>query len=199
MPHFAQVLAPEPVDMSFVLRVEFELRKVFHDVQLPDSAATSRLLLAYLVIVDKAVREYAAGRQHLIRYASDGGSDWFVEGLGHFENCINSAKRALRLLERLGSQADVPRFDRVLRKLAQNYNQSITAVRDAIEHIDADIISPVGLLEGHPHLLSVEPNGENLRIGEHVLSLVQLHRTLNALFRAGTEMVHALPDGSTAN
>jgi hypothetical protein len=199
MPKISRLIAPDRGEMDFALRTELELRAVFHDVQLPGSASTSRLLLTYVVVVDKAVLEYASGRERLTKYAEAGVASHFIEGLGHFENCINSVKRALRLLDRLSSQSDAPAFDRTLRRLAQSGSASVTSVRDAIEHIDADILSPTGIDTGAPHLLTVEEDSEQLRIGSHRLQFVELHRTLTALFRSGHAMIQALPDGRGAS
>lgn len=122
-----------------------------------------------------------------------GGIQAFFEGVGHFENCINSAKRALRALGRLGTQQDGPVIDRAIRKLAQSQATAITNLRDAIEHMDADIVTGAGIPEGDPHLLTVSKEGDQLEIGGYRISIIALQSVIKALYSAGFAMIQALP------
>ena len=124
---------------------------------------------------------------------ANGGIQAYVEGVGHFETCINSAKRALRALGRLGTQPDAPAIDRTIRRLAQSWASTITDLRDAIEHIDSDIVSGAGVLEGDPHLLTIDKSGENLEIGSYRISVTRLHGVVKALHAAGLAIIHSLP------
>lgn len=200
MPYIHTLGAPDVDDMKASLRTNFELRMVYHGKQPPPSQPTARLLFAYLLVVDKAVREYVAGRSALLKHIHDkGGSASFIEGVGHFETCVNTLKRALRLITMLGTKSDAPTFDRTFRKLAHARSEEITDVRDAIEHIDQDILSPSGLQEGEAHLLTVDQAGEKLQIAKHEISFHALHTTIGALYKAGLEMIDALPNLTQAS
>lgn len=195
MSYFDALDAPEADDLAASLMRHFELRVVFHGNRTPESKATTRLLLAYVLVVDKAVREYIAGRAALLEHLrGEDGTVAFVDGLGRFETCINTAKRALRLLSVLGTKTDAPTIDRNVRNLANARSSEVTNVRDAIEHIDQDILSPVGLKEGEAHILAVNKSGTHLEIASHQLSFRALRSTLGALHNAGMQLVDALRD-----
>ncbi|OHC65970.1 MAG: hypothetical protein A2045_08570 [Rhodocyclales bacterium GWA2_65_20] len=150
--------------------------------------------MTYVITTDKAAREYVTGcrriQDHMV---AGGGIQAFVEGIGHFENCINSVKRALRALGRLGTQPDGPVIDRTVRKLAQSKSKTITNLRDAIEHMDADIVTGEGIPEGAPHLLTIDKQGDHLEIGTHQISIIELHGIVKALYFAGSAIIQALP------
>lgn len=185
---------PELPPGASTLRSQLALGMVFHARQVPPSQVTARLLTTYMVTTDKASREYMAGcrrvRDHM---NADGGIQAFFEGVGHFENSINATKRAVRALGRLGTQQGGPAIDRAIRKLAQSQSKAITALRDAIEHMDEGIVSDSGIPDGAPHLLTIDRAGDILEIGTHRLQIVSLQGTLGTLHTAGLAMIHALP------
>lgn len=187
----------EPPDLpsgASTLRSQLELGMVFHARQVPPSPTTTRLLTTYMITTDKTAREYAAGCRRIKDHMDAGGGiQAFVEGVGHFENCINSAKRALRALGRLGTQQDGPVIDRTIRKLAQSQSTAITDLRDAIEHMDADIVTGAGIPEGDPHLLTVSKEGDQLEIGAYRISIIALQSVIRALHSAGSAIIQALP------
>lgn len=109
---------PELLAGASTRRNQLELGMVFHARQIPPLPSTARLHTTYMITTDKAAREYMAGfgrvRDHM---NANGGIQAFVEGVEHFENGINVAKRALRALGRLAGQQDGPALDRTIRKL----------------------------------------------------------------------------------
>lgn len=185
---------PELPTSASTLRSQLELSMVFHARQVPPSSSTTRLLMTYVITTDKAAREYVTGcrriQEHMV---AGGGIQAFVEGIGHFENCINSVKRALRAFGRLGTQPDGPVINRTVRKLAQSKAKTITPLRDAIEHMDADIVTGEGIPEGAPHLLTIDKQGDHLEIGTHQISIIELHDIVKALYFAGSAIIQALP------
>jgi hypothetical protein len=199
VPYFEDLEAPEGEDLRPPLRLHFEVRVLFHGKRPPQTKATDRLLLAYVLVVDKAVREYIAGPTALLEHLrGEDGTVALIEGLGRFETCLNTAKRALRLLTMLGARADAPTLDRTVRNLAHARAGEVTNVRDTIEHIDRDILAPSGLKDGEAHLLMVNKEGTHLEIADHQISFCALRATLGALHRAGIEMVDALRDTAPA-
>ena len=194
MTYLAAFDAPPLEDVTSTLRGQLAAGIVFHARQLPPLPKAGRLLFSYLLVTDKAVREYRAGYKCISEHmAADGGITSFVEGIGHFENCINSTKRALRLLTRLANNPDIPSLDRTVRHLAQLWSDKVTGVRDAIEHIDYDIVSETGLPDGSAHMLTISHDGSQLEISSHSLTFVALASTLRSLLRAGTAMIQTLP------
>jgi hypothetical protein len=185
---------PELPAGASTLRRQLELGMVLHGRQVPPSPSTARLLTTYVITTDKAAREYTAGCRRIEDHmAAGGGIQAFVEGVGHFETCINSAKRALRALGRIGTQPDGPAIDRTIRRLAQTQAKAITDLRDAIEHMDADIVTGAGIPEGDPHLLTIDKQGDHLEIGLHRIPIIGLQSVVKALHAAGLAIIQALP------
>jgi hypothetical protein len=181
------------------LRGHLELGLILQGRQPPQDKAVSRFFTAYLIVVDKAIREYRSGCIKVMENMKSGGIRPFVEGTGHFETCINSVKRAMRLLTRIVRAPESPTADRQLRRSIAVWETQLTNVRDAIEHIDADILSNGGLEEGMAHLLTISDDGLNLEIGAHSMSLQALHSTIVSLHQTGSIMIQSLPSPDSNN
>jgi hypothetical protein len=175
------------------LRGHLELGLVCQGRQPPHNKAMSRLLTAYLIVVDKAIREYRAGCEKILKNMTSGGVGPYVEGTGHFETCINSTKRAMRLLQRLVGASEGLTADRQLRRSIAAWERQLTDIRDAVEHIDSDILSDRGIEEGMAHLLTISDDGQRLEIADHSLPLAALHSTISSLHAAGGAMIESLP------
>ncbi len=116
MTYINKLVAPELNDEKSSLRAHLVLKKVFHAKQSPIDEVISRLFLALLVIIDKSVREYCAGREQLLLYInSENQTGLLFDGLGRFENCIATLKRAYRLLDRLKNYPESPKYSRSLK------------------------------------------------------------------------------------
>jgi hypothetical protein len=115
----------------------------------------------YVRFVEKTVLEYREARTHLIRFLAEGTVDDLHRAQDHFESCIQSLHRALIYVERLRGfgykRGDgtpfIPR-PRELEVLRDTVRTPVRAMRDALEHLDNDILdgtlpedSPAG-----PHL-----------------------------------------------
>jgi hypothetical protein len=143
-----------------------------------------RLLSGFCHAVDKAVREYTAAEALTARYVDGGEFQLFSEALGRFESCIGAVKRALRLLDRMERSIERRGAPRDLRRLLRSRDAVVTPLRDAIEHIDADIAG-TRLRHGEPHILDFTRDGHGLEIGRHKLRLDQLRGTIINLVEAG--------------
>ena len=181
------------------LRGHFELGLILQGRQPPQDKSVSRLFTAYLIVVDKAIREYRSGCIKVMENMKSGGIRPYVEGTGHFETCINSVKRAMRLLTRIVRAPESPTTDRQLRRSVTVWETQRTNVRDAIEHSDADILSNGGLEEGMAHLLTISDDGLHLQIGAHSMPLQALHSTIASLHEAGSVMIQSLPSPAPNN
>jgi hypothetical protein len=175
------------------LRGHFELGLILQGRQPPQNKSVSRLFTAYLIVVDKAIREYRSGCIMVMENMNSGGIRPYVEGTGHFETCINSVKRAMRLLTRIVRAPENPTADRQLRRSISVWEAQLTNVRDAIEHIDADILSNGGLDEGMAHLLTISNDGLRIEIGTYSIPLQALYSTIVSLHEAGSAMIQSLP------
>ena len=146
------------------------------------------------MVTDKAIREYKAGRETLAAYSKSQNELLIMfDGVGRMETCIGSAKRALRLLGRIGTTKSRLAVDRTLRKLAQSPEKAITSIRDAIEHIDGIIVDATTLKPGDAHLLAIDHAGKNLEIGTERMTFDALAASLRSLHNTGVQMLEALP------
>lgn len=166
------------------------LRLLFHGTRLPELNETQRLLTAYIVITDKAMREYCAACTVLRQYATEGKTARFFEGIGQFENCIGSAKRAMRVLKRLASGRTNPYLDRETRNIIAMKEATLTPFRNSIEHLDGDIMN--GVQEGDAHLLCLNSEGTYLELGTNSMQITALHEILTLLHAAGKEILDSL-------
>lgn len=114
-----------------------------------------------------------------------------VEAMGRFENCINSVARAYRFFDRIAAHPEGPAVDRIIRHWLRSWSKHFTPIRNAIEHIDKDIIDNVNLSPGVAHLLAIEHDGEHLKIANHRLSLVDLAKGLHNIHKAGCDLLTA--------
>jgi hypothetical protein len=136
---------------------------------------------------DKAIREYNAGRATLLEYAgSRDRAALLIEGLGRFETCINSAKRALRFVDRLAAHPVGPEVDRAVRHLLESYGHCLTPLRDAIEHMDNFVVSGE-LPPGANQILGVDHDGRYLEIADHRLPFHDLANLLRRLHSLASE------------
>ena len=190
MTYISECNAPDLTDLGATLLSRTINGIVFQGHKIPQSESASRLHTAYVSVVDKAIREYSAGRETLIAYSkSRNETKLFIEGLGRLETCINSSKRAFRLLDRMSHHPDSPSLDRTMKRLLKSWEKTITPIRDAIEHIDGDIAADNVLKTGMAHLLAMNHEGDTLDIASHKLKLVDLAKVLRALHKAGCEML----------
>lgn len=187
MPVIKVVRAPDLSDLYVPLLGNYILNKVFVQGGSRDRK-TDSYVVNMIHNTDKALREYSAGRELLIKYvASSNRMMLYLEAVGHFENCINGLKRALRFVERIGAGEHAPEVDRIVRKLLENYSHEITPVRDAIEHMDAALDSGE-VKEGDVQLLSVSDDDSSLEIAAHRLTFDRLASLLRRLHGLATEL-----------
>ncbi len=186
MPYITECRAPDLSDLSSPVLSEFILNTVFLGAGTQDRKARS-YSITFMLAVDKAVREYIAGRELLVRYAaSSNKTGLLIEGLGRFETCINAVKRALRFMERLAAHGAGPEIERLTKRLIQTHEKLLTDVRDALEHMDAFVQSGE-LKEGEPHTLAITPDSEYLEIASYRLSFDQLAQLLRRLRQLASE------------
>ncbi|MFN2399320.1 MAG: hypothetical protein ABR543_11860 [Gemmatimonadaceae bacterium] len=140
----------------------------------PRSYPEGPLATSFLRLVDKAIIGHELARREFTAWNERRSFAALLRGQGHLETCVSSMHRALTFAERLrsrglvteDSQPLIPRA-RDLPVFSDDARQRIRRLRDAIEHVDAQIIAgecPVG------QPIALEPRGaemwlEDVRIG----------------------------------
>lgn len=163
-----------PVVSNYLLNYTFGNRGGSHDPQVRS------YVHSYILTTDKALRAYNAGRRLLIEYAaSSNRTSLFFEGLAEFETCITTVKRSLRLITKMGAHTQNPDIERMQRRLIASYETEITALRDAIEHMDDEIAA--GGSVGVPAVLACSQDGTCLEVAGHRLLFTRLAECLGEL------------------
>lgn len=179
--------APDLSSLSTPVFGNYALNLSFAGCGTSDPKANS-FVVNYILAVDKAIREYNAARNLMVAYASSANvTTTLVESLGRFETCINCTKRALRHIERLARYPEGPAVERTVRRLLDNYGNSITPLRDAIEHID-ERIQNGGVADGDPRALFVSPDATRLEIADHRLEFDKLASLLTRMREVAEEL-----------
>src|SRR5258708_3615526 len=102
MPYFTHLKAPDLSDINNKTLLERTIHGLFQGSQPPADQKGCRLLFCFLINTDKAIREYEAGRETLIKYSTSTNKiALMIEGVGRMETCINSIKQAFRFWDRL--------------------------------------------------------------------------------------------------
>jgi hypothetical protein len=143
---------PKPLDMPDLEGLDKSLRSKrtlgnMLGIHGPPTLRGKQIADGYVRLVEKTVLEYDSARDKLVAFLQDGTLDDYSRAQDHFESCVHSLHRAILYLERLRRlgfrQADgspfVPR-PRDLEVLSDNVRARVRQLRDASEHLDADII-----------------------------------------------------------
>jgi hypothetical protein len=163
-----------PVVSSYVMNVALAGNGGSNDPQVRS------YIHSYILATDKALRAYNAGRRLLLEYASSQNRTTLLfEGLAELETCITTVKRCLRLITRMGAHRENPDIARQQRRLIETYDAEITALRDAIEHVDGDIFAGGGA--GVPGVLHISRDGTLLQVSRHQLTFQRLAECLGEL------------------
>lgn len=180
MTYIVECSAPDLSDVRTPVMADYILHVSFAGCGTSDRKASS-FVINCILTVDKAIREYNAGRELLVQYvASANRMTLLIESLGRFETCISSTKRALRHIDRLARHPGGPNVERAVRRLLESHGQVITPLRDAIEHMDEAVLDE-RLADGEPHTLAISRDSKYLEIASYRLAFDKLTQVLRRL------------------
>jgi hypothetical protein len=145
----------------------------------------------FVRLVDKALREYGEARKAILadiaeasRSAKGSGRNgramYFIVFTDHIETCVNAAARLFKLLERLKSEKDSPKWPQAIRKQLETASESVRNVRDAVEHMDQEIQKD-GLTLGKPVMLTVSESNDAMVISKYELQFDLLAMVLKQM------------------
>jgi hypothetical protein len=138
---------PSLSDLESSLRGKRLLGRIM-GVQSPSTPRGLQIADGYVRLVEKTILAYESARKEMLSFMADGALDSYCRAQDHFETCVQSLHRAIIYLGRLRRmglhQSDgtpfVPRPSE-LEVLNQGVIKQVRDVRDACEHLDADIIN----------------------------------------------------------
>jgi len=185
----ADLKIPDLSDLSKV-SLSFAFSRIFL-ASGPESYAQYALVMNYIRLVDLAVAEYQEGRELALRYWEPGQSlGAMIRASGYFEACLSNVKRSLNHLKVIRSYKDFPpelkgRLPRQLKVLRGSAEKQITAIRDAIQHLERDIQN-LDVKQDNPICLMLE--FEQLMLGNYSISYQELSEWLKELHQCATKI-----------
>jgi len=150
----------------------------------------------FVRLVEKSILEYEHARSKQIAFLTDGTADHWHRAQDHFESCILALHRALLYLNRLrkfgykrqDGKPFIPRhYD--LEVLRDTVTTPVRAMRDALEHLDSDILDGT-LPENSP--VAIHLGWEVATLATHTLKYSDVVRWIEQLheFAALLSRVH---------
>lgn len=167
-----------------------------------DSGVTRefRLYRRVLVrLVDKSLLEYTWARELILAQIAEGErpTDEMTDTArtihlfsftDHMENCLNALCRTFKVIEALKAVKDTPTVERPVRKLIRKSGETVSGLRNVIEHIDSAIaLDEIG--EDNPVMLCISADGKNIEIGSLSISLLEVERLIRRIHSLVGEMI----------
>lgn len=107
------------------------------------SAAGTQSILAYIRASDKAVAEYEAARLAAAELNPSGPYSALLRTLDHLESCISAVAKCHRLLPVLKANLGRPGMPDNIRKRLEHQGKAFTEPRNAIEHVEGEILQAI--------------------------------------------------------
>ena len=145
----------------------------------PKGREAYALVMNFVRLVDLAVSEYESGRLAILEFANSNenlrlGSA--IRSSAHFEVCIDALKRAINHLKAMRGNSNVPPdlkdlLRRDIRLISGKVEGKVTGMRDAIQHLERDIIKGE-VTEGQSFAL--QPTRDDLQLGSFKIGYDEL-------------------------
>jgi len=149
-------------------------------------------------LVDKAIYEYSLARKavldqinesHRSHEAMLNGRIIYMFGFtDHMENCLNSMRRIVDLLQHLRADPSAPTQDRITRRLIEAHAGSLIDVRNTFEHI-GNAINNNEVGEGQMVVLAYGDDENGVCIGEYSLSFQSMATILKVVHAEATRLL----------
>lgn len=169
------------------------------------SKNTGLYLREYVRLVEKALREYCEARNVILEVVAEinhKGKEpkqnarlaFVFLFADHMETCIDAIRRIYHLMDGIVRiKEDSTLVPKELRKLVLTNSESITRIRDTIQHLDKDIRD--GIPSGKPIMLAVNDNADGIVISSHEMKFNQIATVLKRMHEIA---LHILVAGKTA-
>jgi len=128
----------------------------------------------FIRLIDKAIREYYQAREAFIDDMLENGQKFrVIEFMDHIETCINAISRLFKLLKRIKTERESPKFPREIRELLEGKSESVTTLRNSVEHMDEKIRNDE-ITPGNPTTLSYNKEKDGINIANYEVSFQDL-------------------------
>jgi len=176
---------PDISDLTDINTLGLMLNVIFRKAGPTDYQARA-LWTNYVRLVDQVVREYNAARKELQLYVNTPNnvmSPLFV-CTGHFESCITTMKRAIVFARRMRRHKNGPQIGKY--EVLASSGKKIVDLRDAIEHLDEDILKG-NIPQGSSILLKV--NSDSLELAGNEIFFSDLAKWIRELHKIASELI----------
>jgi hypothetical protein len=188
-------------DLSKLERLQgaLTLRVVFTqaDAKIGRKAALFRRV--FIRLMDKSVAEYLESRTVLNSQVQEskrppkemqetGRIIYMFSFSDHMENCINSVRRLLWLLERINRDKDAPTIPRDKKRLLSSQDRKLIDLRDTFEHMDERIQKDeIGANEAI--MVKLGGSDDRIEIGPHQITFLELAGIISKLHELASYLV----------
>ena len=188
-------------DLSKLERLQgaLTLRVVFTqaDTKIGRKAALFRRV--FIRLMDKSIAEYLEARTALNSQVQEskrppkemqetGRIIYMFSFSDHMENCINSVRRLLRLLERINSDKYAPIIPRAKKSLISSQGKRLIKLRDTFEHMDERIQrDEIGTNEAI--MVKLGGGDDRVEIGPHQITFLELAGIISKLHELASYLV----------
>ena len=188
-------------DLSKLERLQgaLTLRVVFTqaDAKIGRKAALFRRV--FIRLMDKSVAEYLESRTVLNSQVQEskrppkemqetGRIIYMFSFSDHMENCINSVRRLLWLLERINCDKDAPTIPRDKKRLLSSQDRKLIDLRDTFEHMDERIQKDeIGANEAI--MVKLGGSDDRIEIGPHQITFLELAGIISKLHELASYLV----------
>lgn len=176
---------PDLGHLSDKLLLDLMLNIVFQRAGPKD--ITARVLwINYIRLVDKSVFEYKNARDSLEEYVSTPNEVIYplFRCIGHLENCIDSVKRAVFFARKMRRSKESPEINK-LSLLSDATNKKLRNFRDAIEHLENDIINN-NISKDNPTMLLIR--NSSITLAGEKLSYHELSEWIQELYNLAKDL-----------
>ena len=150
----------------------------------PQARVPSALWRSYIRLIDKAVMEYQMARQEFADLTADEGSGPRIKPyfriVDHFENCLNTLNRAIRIAQKFTVMANDTAPITLFEQSVFKESSRIREFRNAIEHVDGKVLGNQ-IKEGENIFIKINP--EYIMLMQVNISYNELAEWIRQLYR----------------
>lgn len=188
-------------DLSKLERLQgaLTLRVVFTQADAKIGRKAGLFRRVFIRLMDKSIAEYLEAKTALNSQVQEpkrppnemqatGRIIYMFSFSDHMENCINSVRRLLRLLERINSDKYAPIIPRDKKSLISSQSKRLIELRDTFEHMDERIQrDEIGTNEAI--MVKLGGSDDRVEIGPHQITFLELAGIISKLHELASYLV----------
>ena len=188
-------------DLSKLKRLQgaLTLRLVFTQADAKVGRKAALFRRVFIRLMDKSIAEYQEARIALNSQVQEskrppkemqetGRIIYMFSFSDHMENCVNSVRRLLRLLERINSDKDAPIIARDKKRFLSSQTKRLIDLRDTFEHMD-DRIQRDEIGNDEAIMVKLGGSDDRVEIGPHQVTFLELAGIISKLHELASYLV----------